>query len=140
MKKPIIYGSLSALWTCLILNMSTQNAEKSSGVSRGILKSLLLTFYKITSIEISPDTLHHLFRKAAHFTEFFILGMLAALFFKSISKNKLLAVAYGAVIAFSDELTQLFTGGGRSMQLSDMLIDIFGVIIAVLIVKLTQKA
>ena len=134
-----IFGVLSVIWTGFIISMSTQNAEKSTGVSRGILKSILLTIYKITNIAISPDTVHNLFRKLAHFTEFFILGLFVVLFLKSINKNKLFAVIYGFIVAFSDELTQLFMGGGRSMQFSDMLIDISGVLFAVLIIYFISK-
>ena len=139
MKKPVIYGSLSVLWIGFIISMSTQNAEKSSSVSRGLLKSMLFVFYKITRIEISPDTVHNLFRKCAHFTEFFILGIFIVLFLKSINKNKYLALIYGAIVAFSDELTQLFTGDGRSMQFSDILLDTFGVFVAVLILSESEK-
>ena len=136
--KPIIFGSLSALWTYIIISMSMQNAETSNGVSRGLLKALLITFYEITNIEISPDTIHTLFRKMAHFTEFFVLGIFVVLFFDSIKKNKLLAVLYGAAIAYFDELTQFFTGEGRAMQFSDMIIDTSGAALAVFIICLCQ--
>ena len=130
--KPIIYGSLSGLWTVFIIFMSTQSAESSSGTSRGILKAILAAVYNLTKITIEPETVHNLFRKFAHFTEFFILGIFVVLFFKSINKNKFLAVIYGFLIAFLDELTQFFTGNGRAMRFSDMMIDTAGVLFAVL--------
>jgi VanZ family protein len=81
-------------------------------------------------------------RKAAHFTEYMILGLLIRLCLESwFGKRKSLPVsswAAGALYACTDELHQLLTDG-RSGQWQDVLIDSSGVLAGVLISTLALK-
>lgn len=73
----------------------------------------------------------HLVRKLAHFTEFFVLGVISKLTFKDQNgffKSALL----GIVVASIDETIQLFVPG-RAGMIKDVLIDSFGCICAVVL-------
>ena len=86
-------------------------------------------------------------RKAAHFTEFALLGALFALWFERLAINRiesrtlrllirrLLAFAAGALYGVSDEIHQIFVSG-RSCEARDMAIDAAGVLAGVLTVSL----
>ena len=66
-----------------------------------------------------------LLRKAAHFTEFAVLGMLFAWLFGMLKRKPFWPFACGAAAACVDETIQLFSPG-RSSQLTDVWIDFFG--------------
>jgi VanZ family protein len=76
-------------------------------------------------------------RKAAHFSEYFILGIL---FHKCFSKpdnwtySFFYPVIAGILYAISDEVHQYFVPG-RAMSIVDMLIDTAGVLLAVIVFK-----
>ena len=85
-------------------------------------------------------------RKAAHFTEYSVLGALLGttvqLYRQNRKKLLLTALPIGAAVAVCDELIQLFSAG-RSCQVSDMLIDTcgvaFGALIVWLIISIKEK-
>jgi VanZ family protein len=144
----IIFGTLTLVWTMVIFSFSTQTASKSSQVSEGLLEQILKLIKILTSISIDPIPLCGLFRKLAHFSEFFVLGILSAIFcYFLISHLKikktdikfrfqpyLYSLLYGIFIAVADEALQFYVGSGRAMQFTDMLIDSSGVIVALLII------
>lgn len=76
-------------------------------------------------------------RKAAHFTEYSILGAMLSvtyyLYFRKKSKVFIASLCSGAIIASVDELIQLVPAG-RSAQVSDVLLDCCSVIVGTLIV------
>lgn len=76
-------------------------------------------------------------RKAAHFTEYAILGvMLSVTYHLYLRKRKsvlLAALPTGAGVAICDELIQLIPAG-RSAQVSDVLLDCCGILFGTLIV------
>lgn len=72
-------------------------------------------------------------RKLAHFSLFLILATSIYLF----SKSYILSLSLSSLYAISDEFHQYFVPG-RSCELRDMLIDILGVVIALLIIKLVE--
>lgn len=93
-------------------------------------------------------------RKAAHFTEYAVLGLLLGLLFERLALRriespprrvlirKMLAFFTGAVYGVSDEIHQIFVFG-RSCELRDIGIDaagvLFGVLIASLILFLQER-
>jgi VanZ family protein len=122
--------------------MSAQTAEKSSGLSRGILSGILKFIYDASGIAVEIDLVHNLFRKAAHFSEFFVWGIFAYLFAESVNTKparRFLIIPAGFIIAFFDELTQYLNAHGRAMRFGDMLIDAAGVTCAVLIMNRIMK-
>ena len=115
----IVTGILAVAWMCLIFSFSNQPATESSKVSGGLCHRL---------VERANDTLHldmtekqqlamaekieYPVRKAAHMTEYAILGLLSFTFYRGILKKEkrqfLAALLTAAVYAATDEFHQYF--------------------------------
>ncbi len=128
-KKIIII--LLACMMVLIFCFSAQPADDSTETSSRfciIAAKILYPDYdaydRITQ-EIIADGLTFLVRKAAHFTEYALMGFLWYLFFSDRKQRLLFSVGASALYASSDELHQLFVPG-RSGQISDVLLDTCG--------------
>ena len=67
----------------------------------------------------------HIIRKAAHFTEYFGLGLLLFAYWKNTGRRPSLLI--GAVVPVIDECIQIFSPG-RACRISDMLLDMSGVL------------
>ena len=124
---------ITICWTFFIFNFSTQNAETSSKVSVGLLRTILLYIQDFLWFEVEFTTLHHFFRTLAHFVEFFILGLLSTSFLKTIKTHVSFSALYCLIIAITDEIIQYFTGSGRAAQLKDVLVDFSGSLLAIAI-------
>jgi VanZ family protein len=91
-----------------------------------------------------PESLtDHVVRKAAHFTEYLILGMLgsAALRPWADAARRLGTALLGVMVPLVDETIQLFVSG-RSGQISDVWLDVAGFscgFLAVLFVYLVRQ-
>ena len=147
-KRLICFAVLTFLWTLFIFSMSLKPAEDSSEISKGTLNALLNTFSPVIESVFGEltdekiDFLHNLLRKAAHFTEFFILGGIAFCFTNELKiklsrfKNIwLFALLYGMVVAVADETIQLFVAG-RAGRIFDVIIDTSGVVAAIIVLKI----
>lgn len=137
--KALLWGMAALIWTIVIFSFSLQPANQSANLSGGILTRLLEWLRQWTGLMVPLDTVHNLFRKLAHFCEFFLLGVFAGNFFSSVGKPRIRALGYGGVIAFLDESLQFFTGAGRAMRFSDMLLDTFGVLAAILFLRILEQ-
>ena len=127
-------------WICFIFSLSLQPASQSSAVSRGLLTNILEFFYSLTNIRIDVLTFHNIFRTLAHFTEFFILGILSILFyFSAMKKRPVYAVITGFIVAICDELIQYFFADGRAMQIEDIAVDFLGIIFSTIIYFIFYK-
>ena len=133
------------IWMGIIFWFSAQPATDSGAMSGSITAVFfsLLDHIGLTRF-ITEDMLHHIIRKGAHFTIYFILGMLIyrALRFKNHGKTSLKMIGMGIVIsmlyACSDEIHQLFIDG-RSGQIKDVLIDTSGSMFGILLFELAKK-
>jgi len=105
----------------IIFLFSSCNADISSMQSDMIVK-LINNVIPINSFFV---------RKLAHFSLFFILELVLFLTFKNIYLSFFISSGY----ALLDEFHQYFVPG-RSCELRDVLIDISGCILAILIIKL----
>ena len=120
-------------WISVIFSFSLQPADVSSEMSSGLGKMLLETFAPefLDELEnMSGDQLgllHHLLRKCAHFTEYFVLGVLVMLTLLQMFFKKKAAIGTGAsmLVASVDETIQRFVPG-RSGQVTDVLLDTIG--------------
>lgn len=125
----------------LIFFFSSQNAESSSGMSKGLLR-MILELTPVVKNFSEPMFLatEHIVRKTAHFVLYLILGIYAYLSAESVDlKRKLLpALLFCLVYAASDEFHQLFTAG-RSGQISDVCLDFCGSSVGVGITTLIKK-
>lgn len=125
----------------LIFVFSAQPAQDSDRTS-GFLVDLVLYAACPDYDTLSPDaqmavynTMQHLVRKAAHFTEFALLGFLLRLCLESwFPKARLSLWAWlgGTLYAVSDEIHQLSVDA-RSGQFKDVLLDSSGVIAGVIV-------
>ena len=138
-QKAMIFTVLTLIWTAVIFSFSLQPAEASANLSGGLLKRLLNWFHWLTGLQIPTYFAHYLIRKAAHFSEFFLLGVFAYQASKYWLQKWWPALGYGILIAISDECIQYHTGGGRAMRISDMLLDTAGVAAAILTVMFLAK-
>lgn len=120
------------LWMCFIFWMSTDTFSSQNTFS---WLEMLLRFLvrKISFQEILP--LHALIRKAAHVTEYFVLGLLLFRTFRGSSASSwswrwpLYAVIIVVLWAASDEFHQSFVSS-RTASAVDVAIDTAGGILA----------
>src|SRR5215203_1719952 len=121
------YGPLVA-WACFVLFASSSNFS-ASNTSR-IIRPLLLWLFPDIS-EASLASVHFLVRKAAHFSEYAVLALLAARAFRTSHSEKLrrrwwpAAFALVACVALVDEYHQSFLPS-RTGTIYDSLLDMSG--------------
>ena len=121
------YGPLVA-WACFVLFASSSNfsAANTSRIIRPLLIWLFLDFSEESLIYV-----HFLVRKAAHFSEYALLALLAARAFRTSHGEKLrrfwwlAAFALVACIALTDEYHQSFLPS-RTGTIYDSLLDMTG--------------
>jgi VanZ family protein len=92
--------------------------------------ALIFTLSAIPSLSSGLGTWDLVLRKAAHFTEFAVLGLLLL---RALGRP-LPAVAFGIAYAASDELHQHFVAG-RSANVLDVLIDAVGVAAGIVLLQ-----
>jgi VanZ family protein len=131
MKKahPFIWTSIVVLYISFIFFNSLTPAVQSSKQS-GTVLSMVLTMVRSIGLNGAWIT-EHLIRKSAHFAEYSLLGMLLWKCFQSYKlqgKIWILVQAWMTIlIPLTDETLQLFTEG-RSGQISDVWLDVSGMI------------
>lgn len=132
----IVFSVLTVLLLVFIFGQSSIDAEKSDAKSIG-LTQFINNFFE--SIDFDIVLTNTIIRKLAHFAEYFVLGfLLCATVFSYTWRLKLsmfFAPLSGLVVSALDELSQTFSKG-RSPQITDVIIDFFGVITAVAITSL----
>lgn len=134
---------ITIFFTFFIFINSMFPADASAEQSGKVLESVKFIFLKLN---INVNITEHFIRKAAHFTEYSILGFLLILteieYTDNILSNIFRPLFAGLVIPVTDETIQLFVEG-RSGQVSDILLDfsgvIFGFFIAACIYNLFMK-
>lgn len=152
MKKTVlrlVTGVLLIGWMTVIFLFSHQPAVTSSEISGEVSLGLVGRLDALFDLELPEETLEKLaqmidypVRKAAHMTEYAVLGLLAFAFFKAMAPGRgwhyraawLFALCYAA----TDEFHQLFVAG-RSGRISDVCIDSVGAAIGLLVLFLLQK-
>ena len=112
------------LWCAFIFHFSLADASESSETSGRVMAFFNTVLADMgSSLRLSS----HFVRKAAHFTEFFVLGVLAlgnaAVFLRGYRLPA--AVAFSAVVAVVDECLQS-ASPGRAPGVTDVLIDSAG--------------
>ena len=148
MKKVILYV-LIFLWMSLIFFFSNQPSNESTNVSDGIMAKIINVVEVITGHEFSDEQINNIYeygitplRKCAHFTIYFILGILFYLLIKeyNLELNKTLAISllFCIIYACSDEIHQLFIFG-RSGEIRDVLIDSLGSFLGIFITSKVIK-
>ncbi len=145
-KKRALRWSLTAaavLWMGVIFYMSSKTGAASNDLSSGITGAVQRIFlrgwnqYSGDEFTLRMECLNYLIRKAAHFTEYAILGGLisAALYqwFPKFRVSVWFSCILGMLYAVSDEFHQSFVDD-RSMQVFDVCIDTAGVLVGALVI------
>ena len=132
----IVFPLLSILMIIFIFWQSSMDADASAAES-GSLMDFINRFLQSWGIDTAVT--EYLIRKTAHFTEFFMLGTLLFCTMKVwLDKDILLLIypaAAGLLVAVSDEFIQMFSFG-RSAELNDAMLDLAGVLTAIVLLYL----
>lgn len=135
-----------------IFKLSNENGEISQSTSNSVTKNIVMVLNKnVSESEINKkiEIIDPIMRKLAHLSIYILLGSLVMecllTFDNSKIKKVLISIAFTFLYACSDELHQRFVAG-RSGEIRDVLIDILGsligimiVLIAVIIIQLIKK-
>lgn len=142
-----VFLLLTVVWMAVIFYMSAMQAPRSEGLSSGIARAGLKTFFPVyekmetneqyTLLTEADGTI----RKAAHFAEYLLLGLfMGKTVFRAYPQNRVYAEeraflrreACAAILllfcflyALSDEYHQMFVSG-RSPRMLDVFIDALG--------------
>jgi VanZ family protein len=119
------------VWLAFISFASTDSFN-AANTSR-IIGPLVLWFFPSTSPE-ALATIHFIVRKIAHFTEYAILGFLAARAFRTHQRWFLISLALIVVYALFDEYHQSFVPS-RTASIYDSFIDMTGGLSALIFVS-----
>lgn len=138
-KKRIIFAILVITWMMTVFCFSNENGETSQGTS-DIITNAIININD--NLEKNRETVSFCVRKLAHFSIYFIGGILLFEFYDtfdvSIKKVFCMSALTGACYAAFDEFHQLFISG-RSGQFRDVCIDSTGVIVALIIMIVIAK-
>ena len=118
MKINILRGVLIVLLLCtfwLIFGFSSQDAPKSSSISKEVTKNFVNTFHKKDSEKSKTQRIKQLepvIRKCAHFSIYMVVGVLLICLFNTYNldnrKKIIICITIGIVYACSDEIHQMF--------------------------------
>lgn len=134
-KKKIAWLAVG-IWMAFIFYLSHQPSGASSELSSGLLDFIIYPVEKILSpLPVDYAILHFLFRKAAHFFAYFLLGVLVfnALHISEVEFSQAFLIAFIICVfyAISDEVHQLYIPG-RSGEIRDVVIDSIGSAVGIL--------
>jgi VanZ family protein len=128
------------IWMAVIFVFSHQTGQQSGQLSNSLAR-LLTKILQRPDDPAAISRLEGILRMLAHGGVFFILGLLTCWAFSETStahlRNALLTFIVCALYAASDELHQVFIPG-RAGQLSDYLIDLAGVVLAIILYQLVS--
>ena len=150
MKNSSIYENMTAkarlylyiVLTILLMGLIFFHSALPADLSQ--TESDFLSDFLVRLFHWEPDTASFVVRKAAHFLEYAILGILLTLIVNEVRGQNairwvvvVLPWAIGTFYALTDEFHQLFVEG-RSCELRDIAIDSAGVLLGVMIVLIVR--
>lgn len=138
--------TLVIAWMGIIFFLSHQPAETSGALSGGVLEKILIiiTFFEnVFNLTFNREVLHLILRKGAHFTAYFILGILLINALDDRKKHNSKKMYFQALIialfyGVSDEYHQTFILG-RAGQFQDVLIDGSGALASLIFWRFWKK-
>lgn len=136
----IVWTVLVVLVTCFIFFNSFQNSTTSNGATDSVLGALDPLLEMLDTLFGQQDWFF-LLRKAAHLTEFAVLGAVTLCAAKALSRRRqasfyVHAAFYALAVAVTDEFIQSFSD--RTSGVSDVLIDFSGALIGFACVMLIR--
>ncbi|WP_099190610.1 VanZ family protein [Tepidibacter mesophilus] len=128
---------VAILWMALIFNLSSQVAQESNKLSKGVTKIVIETVEKVApKADFDIKKFNHIVRKNAHFFAYLALGIFVI---NAIRRRKIygyksigLAILICVLYAISDEVHQMFVPG-RGPQIKDVWIDSAGACVGILV-------
>lgn len=145
--KRVIYTILLIIWMLVIFLFSNQTASKSQSASDKVASDIVDVVEVVTKNDIKEskkesiiENTRFIVRKTAHFTLYFILGIIVYLLLTSYNVKRpiLYSILFCLLYACSDELHQLFSSG-RTAKVMDVCIDTFGSSVAIIIFSTITK-
>ena len=124
---------LTSIWFCFMTYLSHQNGEETTELSKGIVEKIIEYFQIVNYNEI-----HCIIRKMAHTFVFCILTILVLFTLSQKCKDRKIFIFTTVLIilwAWMDEFTKLSIPG-RHFSWYDVLLNLLGVIVGVLIFML----
>ncbi|QBD86575.1 VanZ family protein [Clostridium tetani] len=137
--KKIFKYILVIIWMVIIFKFSSDPGEISDGKSGLIVE--VINSLGINMSSTLGECANFIIRKTAHMGEYFILTLLLISALKedfNWKKTCWISILITFLYACSDEIHQRFVPG-RCGQFSDVLIDLFGGILAIFIVKVVNN-
>ena len=124
-KRLVLAWTLLILWMLFIFIMSSFNGVMSGNQS----ESIAVLIYNLFDIS-DTEKVSLIVRKCAHVSEFFILGILVINLVNKYNVKHIYLISFIICVLYasSDEFHQLFVPG-RSGQVTDVLIDLIGVVL-----------
>ena len=145
--KRVIYTILLIIWMLVIFLFSNQTASKSQSASDKVASDIVDVVEVVTKNDIKEskkesiiENTRFIVRKTAHFTLYFILGIIVYLLLTSYNVKMpiLYSILFCLLYACSDEIHQLFSSG-RTAKVMDVCIDTFGSSVAIIIFSTITK-
>lgn len=155
MQKNVLRGILIVLLLCtfyIIFGFSSQDGEKSGGISKKITDFILEKSSRYNSLEenmkeqVNKRT-ESIIRKIAHFSIYTLVGILLMALLSTYDNIKrkyqiYISAVLGILYAISDEIHQSFTPG-RGPKVTDVFIDslgvFFGITVILLIIEVVNR-
>ena len=136
---PWVYLALLLVLTLLIFSFSAESAEESSEKSDSIVGIV----QKICdALGVDATIVDKPIRKAAHFMEFALLGVLSYLCAREFRLGTSSALLYSLLVGVVDETIQIYSPE-RSSSTGDVLLDfsgaLFGALLMLIILKLQKN-
>ena len=131
----------------VIFLFSNQTASKSQSASDKVASDIVDVVEVVTKNDIKEskkesiiENTRFIVRKTAHFTLYFILGIIVYLLLTSYNVKMpiLYSILFCLLYACSDEIHQLFSSG-RTAKVMDVCIDTFGSSVAIIIFSTITK-
>lgn len=139
MKKKYYKWALVLIWMAIIFIFSNQPAVISDEKSRFVIN--LFKFLGLNLDSMLGAMANFIVRKAAHFSEYFILYFLIFYALRdsyNVKKSLIIALGITFLYASSDEIHQTFIPG-REGRFRDVLIDTFGGFICMTILSIFYR-
>ena len=124
-RKAVLLWTITLLYTALIFSFSMMTGNDSGGLSSRIASFVMPL---LARFNLDFETVHHLIRKLAHFSEYYILALLVRAASENTFRGKgviLCIMLYGIIAPCIDEFIQLHVPG-RAGALTDVMIDMSG--------------
>lgn len=127
--------ALVVAWVVFIWSRSLFPGPESTAQSDFFVQALAPLF---SALGVETGLRSFLVRKAGHFLEYLVLGVLLQLTGRSKGGIPWQRLFFGLVVPVSDETLQLLVPG-RSSQVADVLIDFAGVLVGLAVVRLRRR-